>query len=98
MPDHFHILVTVGSDMTIERAVQRVKGGFAFRTGKELGLKAPIWQKGFSQVRVIDSDMFEKQRVYIHNNPVVANLSASAEAYPHSSAPNKSELDSPRSG
>lgn len=95
MPDHFHLLVTVGSDMTIERAVQLVKGGFAFRAGKELGLKAPIWQKGFSEVRVIDSDMFENQREYIYNNPVVANLSANAAAYPHSSAANKSELDPP---
>ncbi len=47
MPDHFHLLVTVGSDITIERAVQFIKGGFAFRAGRELGMGAPFWQKGF---------------------------------------------------
>jgi putative transposase len=93
MPDHFHLLITVGSQMTIERAIQLVKGGFAFRAGKELGLKAPIWQKGFSEVRVLDSEAFENQRDYIHNNPVVAKLAASAERYSYSSASNPSEWD-----
>jgi len=31
MPDHFHRLSTVGSGITIEHAVQFIKGGFAFR-------------------------------------------------------------------
>jgi putative transposase len=33
MPDHFHLLLTVGSEICIERAVQFIKGGFAFRAG-----------------------------------------------------------------
>jgi putative transposase len=37
MPDHFHILMTLGREISIERAVQFIKGGFAFRAGKELG-------------------------------------------------------------
>ncbi len=45
MPDHFHVLLTVECEMTIERAVQ-FKGGFAFRAGRELGFSAPVWQKG----------------------------------------------------
>jgi len=40
MTDHFHVLITVEGEMTIERAVQFIKGGFAFRAGKELGLRA----------------------------------------------------------
>jgi REP element-mobilizing transposase RayT len=50
MPDHFHVLLTVESDLTIERAVQFIKGWFAFRAGRELGFRAPVWQKGFSEV------------------------------------------------
>ena len=42
MPDHFHALITVTTDMTIEKAVQLIKGGFAFRAGRELGLEAPV--------------------------------------------------------
>ena len=55
MDDHFHVLITVGEEMTIERAVQFIKGGFAFRAGKELGFRAPVWQRGFSEVRIYDS-------------------------------------------
>ena len=45
MPHHFHLLLTVESGMTIERAMQFIKGGFSFRAGKELGIRSPIWQK-----------------------------------------------------
>ena len=47
MPDHIHVLITVGAEMTVEKAVQLIKGGFAFRAGRELGFRAPVWQKGF---------------------------------------------------
>jgi REP-associated tyrosine transposase len=47
MPDHIHLLLTVGSENTIERAVQSIKGGFSFRAGKELGTRSPVWQKDF---------------------------------------------------
>ena len=47
MPDHFHLLITIGSETTIERAIQFIKGGFAFRAGRELGIGPPIWQKDF---------------------------------------------------
>jgi putative transposase len=30
IPDHFHALLTVESDSTMERSVQFIKGGFAF--------------------------------------------------------------------
>ena len=54
MPDHFHLLITLGPEISVERAVQFVKGGFAFRAGKELGFKPPVWERGFSEVRVHD--------------------------------------------
>lgn len=47
MPDHFHVLITVEGEMTIERAVQFIKGGFAFRAGKELGFKRPSGKEVF---------------------------------------------------
>jgi REP element-mobilizing transposase RayT len=50
MPDHFHVLITVTAEMTAEQAVQLIKGGFAFRAGRELGFRAPVWQKGFSEI------------------------------------------------
>lgn len=58
MPEHFHLLLSVDSSLSIERAVQFIKGGFAFRAGKELGLRPPVWQKGFSEARIWDWDSF----------------------------------------
>ncbi len=34
MPDHVHVLITVGGDMTIEKAMQFIKGGFSYRLKK----------------------------------------------------------------
>jgi putative transposase len=86
MPDHFHVLLTVKADTTVERAVQFIKGGFAFRAGKELGLKAPIWQRGFSEVRVLNARAASGICEYIRDNPVVAGMVQRASDYPYSSA------------
>jgi REP element-mobilizing transposase RayT len=47
MPDHFHLLITVGSGITIERAVQFIKGGFAFRAGREFGIRRQSGKRDF---------------------------------------------------
>ncbi|MBS1851997.1 MAG: transposase [Acidobacteria bacterium] len=93
MPDHFHLLLTVGNEMPIERAVQFIKGGFAFRAGKEFGMRAPFWQKGFSEVRVLEASGYARMREYIRNNPVKRGLVRQAEEYLYSSARTGIELD-----
>jgi putative transposase len=93
MPDHFHVLLSVESNLTIERAVQFIKGGFAFRAGRELGFSAPVWQKGFSEVRILDAEAFERVSEYIRGNPVARHLVADAADYPYSSAQEGFQLD-----
>jgi putative transposase len=95
MPDHFHALVTVGPGITIERAVQFIKGAFAFRAGRAFGWHAPIWQKGFSEVRVLDAEAFLNFRKYIWGNPVRARLVQRVEDYEFSSASAREKLDLP---
>jgi putative transposase len=85
MPDHFHLLITLSREITIEQAVQFIKGGFAFRAGRELGFRAPVWQRGFSEVRVYDSEHFIRVREYIAQNPVRRGLARSANEYPYCS-------------
>src|SRR5271166_3690111 len=51
MPDHVHLLLTVGSEMTVERVMQFIKGGFSYRLKKEFGYSGEVWQRGFSEVR-----------------------------------------------
>jgi putative transposase len=86
MPNHVHILMTVPGDMSLEKAMQLIKGSFSFRASKELGFRGEIWQRGFSDVRIIDEQSFRQHRDYIDNNPVKAGLANSPEEYPSGSA------------
>jgi putative transposase len=95
MPDHFHALIAVDPELSIERAMQFIKGGFAFRAGRELAFRAPVWQKGFSEVRILDAKAFENVRRYIHNNPVARGIVANAVDFAYSSAHPGYELDAP---
>jgi len=98
MPDHFHVLLTVEAGMTIERAVQFIKGGFAFRAGREFGFRAPAWQRGFHDERVWNAAGFEGMRDYIHDNPVKRGLVTEPTEYPYSSASGRFALDPPPQG
>ena len=86
MPDHIHLLITLDQLMSVEKAAQLVKGGFSYRAKKELGYGGEVWQKGFSEVRILDRQSFLAHRDYINQNPVKAGLVDSPEKFPYSSA------------
>jgi putative transposase len=86
MPDHVHILLTIPGDLSIERAVQLIKGGFSFRAKKEIGFNGEVWQKGFAEEGVRDRSSFLRHRAYIEQNPAEAGLAKSSAEYPYSSA------------
>ncbi len=67
MPEHFHILIT--PVVTLERAVQFIKGGFSFRAKKELHSAMEIWQHGFSDHRIRDLQDFDVHVGYILPKP-----------------------------
>src|SRR5215469_1552991 len=58
MPNHVHVLLTVGAGTIIEKAVQLMKGNFSYRARKEFGLNCEIWQRGFSEVRIRDRESY----------------------------------------
>ena len=82
MPDHVHLLLTVHDAMTIEKAMQMVKGRFSYRLSHELGYEGEVWQRGFTEEQVMNRASFEKHREYIAQNPVKAGIVASADKYP----------------
>jgi putative transposase len=86
MPDHVHVLLTVNEASSVEKAVQYIKGGFSYRVKKELGYLGEVWQRGFSEVRVMDRESFLKHRAYIYENPVKAHLVEEADKFPFGSA------------
>jgi hypothetical protein len=56
-------------------------------------MRSPIWQKGFSEVRISDAEAFQQVRTYIRNNPVARHLVTDLQDYPRSSAHPGFELD-----
>jgi putative transposase len=83
MPDHVHLLITVGGGMTVEKAMQFIKGGFSYRLKKEFGYLGEVWQRGFSERRVENRQSFLAHREYIAANPVKAGLVDWPERYPY---------------
>jgi putative transposase len=82
MPDHVHLLLTVNDAITVEKAMQLAKGRFSFRLKREFGVLGEIWQRGFSEVQVMNQESFVAHRKYIAENPVKAGLVDSPEKYP----------------
>ena len=82
MPNHVHLLITIGGTMTIEKAMQLIKGGFSYRLRKDFGYAGEVWQAGFSEVRVENGQSFCAHREYIAQNPVDAGLVDSPEKFP----------------
>ncbi|MFI5089029.1 MAG: REP-associated tyrosine transposase [Terriglobales bacterium] len=93
MPDHTHLLLTPALDLTLERVMQFVKGGFSHRAGQRLGPSLGIWARGYVDHRIRDMQDYESHRDYIHQNPVRRGLATLPEDFPYSSANPRFRLD-----
>lgn len=82
MPDHIHLLLTPAPDVSLEKALQFIKGGFSFR----LKSKRDVWERGFNEVQIRTAEKFEACRRYIEENPVRGRLVTASGEYPFSSA------------
>jgi putative transposase len=88
MPDHLHLLLTPATDISLERAMQLIKGGFSYRLGKAVSANAKglVWQESFTNHRIRDEQDYMHHAEYIRMNPVRARLAGTPELYPYSSA------------
>ena len=84
MPDHLHLLVTPAMKISLERAVQLIKGGFSYRLGK--AKRGLVWQESFTSHRIRDEEDYVHHAAYIRMNPVRARMVERPELYPYSSA------------
>jgi Transposase IS200 like len=96
MPDHIHLLLTPSPDITLERAVQLIKGGSARRISRELNFRLPVWQRGYTDHRIRDFQDYETHWLYIEANPVKAGLAELAQEYAWSSASESFVMDEPQ--
>jgi len=93
MPDHVHIILTPAPLESLEKAMQFIKGGFSYRAKKEASFNGEIWQKGYIEQRINDSDQYATHVRYLWMNPVEAGLVERAEEYLYSSARLRAEVD-----
>jgi putative transposase len=93
MPEHLHILLTPGGEASIEKAVQMIKGGSAFKIRKELNYTSPVWHSGYHDRWIRDSREFRIRRQYIELNPIKAGLVETPNDYAFGSASGKFTLD-----
>jgi REP element-mobilizing transposase RayT len=48
MPDHTHLLLTPAPDISLEKAMQYIKGGFSFRLKSKLN----VWERSYDSRRI----------------------------------------------
>ena len=89
MPDHVHVLLTPAPEVSLEKAIQLMKGGFSFR----LKSQSDTWERGHFDRRIKDRSGYEACVGYIHANPVDAGIVVRAEEYPFSSAHSSAIVD-----
>jgi putative transposase len=82
MPDHFHALITPAPDVSLEKALQFIKGGFSFRPKSKLD----VWMRSFNESQVASKEKFIGCVRYIEQNPVRRGLAATPNEYRFSSA------------
>lgn len=78
--------MTIPGDLSIEKAMQFMKGGFSCRAKRESEFHGEVWQRGFSDVRIVDDGSFDEHRIYIDQNPVRAGLANAPEEFPFGTA------------
>ncbi len=93
MPDHFHVLLTPGDNIALERAVQLIKGGSARTVRERLQFRFPVWQRGFSDHRIRDVADYDLHMRYLVQNPVKKRLVTESGEYRWSSASGAFRMD-----
>ena len=89
MPDHVHVLLTPAPEVSLEKALQFMKGGFSF----QLKSAFDVWERGHFDRRIVDRDAYEACVRYIHANPVEGRLVSKPNEYLFSSAHDEAGLD-----
>jgi|SRR5580698_9270982 putative transposase len=94
MRDHVHLILSPGPLVSLEKAMQFIKGGFSFRAKRELNFNGEVWQKGYNEHRIKDAADYAQHVEYIWMNPVKAGFVERADEYSYSSARRRAEVDS----
>jgi putative transposase len=93
MPNHLHLILTPAESVSLEKALQLIKGGSSHEIHRVRGNKMQIWQSGFHESTVTDWLDYKKKADYVRFNPVVAKLVGRPQDWPYGSANGKYQVD-----
>lgn len=82
MPDHLHVLVTLGSTETLSRLMARVKATSARSALAVIRAAPPLWASAFHDHALRSDEQLTIAARYIIGNPVRAGLVANAGLWP----------------
>jgi REP element-mobilizing transposase RayT len=83
MPDHFHGLLSLSNDLSLNEFMRQLKGGSSRVLNKHLGRTGAVWQAGFYDHALRREEDRREIARYIVGNPVRAGLVDNVLAYPH---------------
>jgi REP element-mobilizing transposase RayT len=80
MPTHYHLALRTG-EAPLWRSMRTIQGRFAQAFNRRHRIFGSLWQERY-KCRLVNSERYLKQLLaYIHLNPVVGGIAASAEGY-----------------
>jgi putative transposase len=85
MPNHFHLLIRQNLDVSISKLMEKICTSYSKYFNRKYGRVGSLFQDQFKAVRIETNEQLLWLSVYIHNNPLVANLTQDIYSYPYSS-------------
>lgn len=86
MPDHIHLILTVGPKGTIWEIMRDWKSRSAFEINRLMGQRGTLWQGDFWEHAIRNELDYTEKMNYIHLNPVRAGLVDDPIQWKYSSA------------
>lgn len=83
MPDHFHALISLGSNGALSKQIGRMKAASARCINRKYGTQGRLWQPGFHDRALRAEDDRHAIARYIVANPLRKQLVTDIGDYPH---------------
>lgn len=94
MPDHVHLLLTVGNKGSISEIMRDWKHRTVYELNRVLDKQRDFWQFDFWEHAIRNDLDFTEKLNYIHQNPVRAGFVQKAEEWEYSSVRWYTEMES----
>lgn len=92
-PNHLHLLLTPADHISLERAMQLIRGGSSHEIHGQREHKLQIWHPGFHESTIRNAEDYEERRNYVRMNPVNPRFVGSPGDWLFGSASGRFSLD-----